>query len=407
MPRPRRPTPSPSCSPQTTGRGTAAVALGRRVWAAAPSVRSADALGWALTRAGRPAAGYRWALRAPALGSRDATFRLHAGIAARRAGLAAAAARHLAIAAAARPALTPGRAGAAPGGRAMRALLLGLAAALAVALAVAPRADAHPLGNFSVNHLSVVSVSDDRVDVRYVLDQAEIPTVQEDRLSRAEVLARKRAEVERRLVLTVDGRRVALVPAGPPRAAASPPARAGCGRRGSSCPCARVWMTRAASSCTTEPSPAGSGGRPSSHGPATAPRCARARRAATPPTACAATPRTCCRARSTSARRLPGRAGRRHAGRSRRRARRGGRDARHLGRLRRPVRGRRFGPGRAARAAGGRLRLGRPARPLAGPRQGDGRGLPGRHARHGRGTRSRSARRSRSRTRSACSRSAS
>ena len=85
----------------------AAVALGRRVWAAAPSVRSADALGWALTRAGRPAAGYRWALRALALGSRDASFRLHAGIAARRAGLAAAAARHLAIAAAARPALTP------------------------------------------------------------------------------------------------------------------------------------------------------------------------------------------------------------------------------------------------------------------------------------------------------------
>ena len=89
------------------GPGTAAVALGKRVWAAAPSVRSADALGWALTRAGRPAAGYRWALRALALGSRDASFRLHAGIAARRAGLAAAAARHLAIAASARPALTP------------------------------------------------------------------------------------------------------------------------------------------------------------------------------------------------------------------------------------------------------------------------------------------------------------
>ena len=198
------------------GPGTAAVALGKRVWAAAPSVRSADALGWALTRAGRPAAGYRWALRALALGSRDASFRLHAGIAARRAGLAAAAARHLAIAASARPALTPDGRALLRGGRTMRALLLGLAAALTVALTVAPRADAHPLGNFSVNHLSVVSVSDDRVDVRYVLDQAEIPTVQEDQLSRAEVLGRKSAEVERRLVLTVDGRRVALVPAGSP-----------------------------------------------------------------------------------------------------------------------------------------------------------------------------------------------
>ena len=36
------------------------------------------------------------------------------------------------------------------------------------------------------------------MDVRYVLDQAEIPTVQEDWLSRAEVLGRKSAEVERR-----------------------------------------------------------------------------------------------------------------------------------------------------------------------------------------------------------------
>ena len=61
-------------------------------------MRSADALGWALTRSGRPAAGYRWALRALRLGSRDPLFRLHAGIAAQGAGLPAAAARHLAIA---------------------------------------------------------------------------------------------------------------------------------------------------------------------------------------------------------------------------------------------------------------------------------------------------------------------
>jgi ABC-type nickel/cobalt efflux system permease component RcnA len=62
-----------------------------------------------------------------------------------------------------------------------------------------------------------VTVSDDAVDVLYVLDQAEIPTVQERALDPAEVLAKKRAEVERRLVLVVDGRRVALAPAGPPR----------------------------------------------------------------------------------------------------------------------------------------------------------------------------------------------
>jgi hypothetical protein len=84
-----------------------AVALGQRVWQAAPSVRSADALGWALTRSGRPAAGYRWALRALRLGSRDPLWRLHAGIAAQGAGLPGAAARHLAIASAGRTALSP------------------------------------------------------------------------------------------------------------------------------------------------------------------------------------------------------------------------------------------------------------------------------------------------------------
>jgi tetratricopeptide (TPR) repeat protein len=93
------------------GSPAAAVALGRRVWRAAPSVRSADALGWALTRSGRPAAGYSFALRALALGSRDAAVRLHAGIAAKAAGLTGPAARHLAIAAAARPALAPEAAG--------------------------------------------------------------------------------------------------------------------------------------------------------------------------------------------------------------------------------------------------------------------------------------------------------
>jgi tetratricopeptide (TPR) repeat protein len=84
-----------------------AVALGRRVWQAAPSLRSADAVGWALTRAGSPAAGYRFAQRALALGSRDPALRLHAGIAAKEAGLRAPAERHLAVAEAGRAALAP------------------------------------------------------------------------------------------------------------------------------------------------------------------------------------------------------------------------------------------------------------------------------------------------------------
>jgi len=68
----------------------------------------------------------------------------------------------------------------------------------------------HPLGNFSINHLTTVKVSADRVDLHYVLDQAEIPTVEERGLSRGDVLARKRAEVARRLELRVDGSRVPL-----------------------------------------------------------------------------------------------------------------------------------------------------------------------------------------------------
>jgi nickel/cobalt exporter len=87
-----------------------------------------------------------------------------------------------------------------------RALLL---AVLALAVA-APAASAHPLGNFSVNHLTQVSVSRDRVDLRYILDQAEIPTFQERGTPPAKVLARKRAEVLRTLVVKADGRRLAL-----------------------------------------------------------------------------------------------------------------------------------------------------------------------------------------------------
>jgi tetratricopeptide (TPR) repeat protein len=62
------------------------VTLARRAWAEAPSVRSADALGWALTRSGHPAAGLRWAKRALRLGSVDPTFRYHAGMTARATG---------------------------------------------------------------------------------------------------------------------------------------------------------------------------------------------------------------------------------------------------------------------------------------------------------------------------------
>ena len=94
----------------------------------------------------------------------------------------------------------------------MRSLLLILVVAFA---ALAAPAAAHPLGNFSMNHVAEVSVSDGRVDVHYVLDQAEIPTFQERGVARAERVRRKRAEVLRRLRVTADGRPLALTPGTP------------------------------------------------------------------------------------------------------------------------------------------------------------------------------------------------
>jgi nickel/cobalt exporter len=43
----------------------------------------------------------------------------------------------------------------------------------------APAASAHPLGNFTINRYSGIVLSPGRIEVRYVLDMAEIPTFQE------------------------------------------------------------------------------------------------------------------------------------------------------------------------------------------------------------------------------------
>ena len=105
-----------------------------------------------------------------------------------------------------------GNASRVPAGRppgAILALAIGLTLIAAV-LAGPTTAHAHPLGNFSVNHLTTVRISDDEVRLRYLLDQAEIPTVQERGLSTEELLQRKRDDVLKGLDLSVDGRRVPL-----------------------------------------------------------------------------------------------------------------------------------------------------------------------------------------------------
>jgi len=92
----------------------------------------------------------------------------------------------------------------------VRRTLISFAALCLLLGATATAAGAHPLGNFSINHLTQVRISRDRVDLRYILDQAEIPTFQERGVPPSEILARKRDEVGRRLTATLDGRPLAL-----------------------------------------------------------------------------------------------------------------------------------------------------------------------------------------------------
>jgi ABC-type nickel/cobalt efflux system permease component RcnA len=84
--------------------------------------------------------------------------------------------------------------------------------------------DAHPLGNFTVNHYSRVEMSGDTVAVRYVVDYAEIPSVQEARaadtdgdgnVSSAEWDAYKEraaTAISGSLELTIDNERIPLQP---------------------------------------------------------------------------------------------------------------------------------------------------------------------------------------------------
>lgn len=96
-------------------------------------------------------------------------------------------------------------------------------AALCLVMLAAPRpASAHPMGNFSVNKYSALTVETDRVDLLYVIDLAEIPAFQElgeireDRSTdvtpeeRDAYIARKAPELMKNLSLAVDGRPLQL-----------------------------------------------------------------------------------------------------------------------------------------------------------------------------------------------------
>jgi ABC-type nickel/cobalt efflux system permease component RcnA len=53
--------------------------------------------------------------------------------------------------------------------------------ALGCAVLLPLPAEAHPMGNFSINHYAAIAVGRDRVELHYLIDMAEIPTFQEMR----------------------------------------------------------------------------------------------------------------------------------------------------------------------------------------------------------------------------------
>ncbi len=91
---------------------------------------------------------------------------------------------------------------------------------LTLCLCLAPRSFAHPMGNFSVNHYSRISLDREGIRISYIIDLAEIPTYQE--LQQGDVtadvadpavtrfVASRGAEFGHGLSLVVDGKRLPL-----------------------------------------------------------------------------------------------------------------------------------------------------------------------------------------------------
>ena len=88
----------------------------------------------------------------------------------------------------------------------VKIVLAAVLAAVAVLLAPAT-ANAHPLGNFTVNRYAGIEIAGSEIYVRYALDLAEIPTYQLGAEVRKPGYASRLA---RRLELTLDGQRVPL-----------------------------------------------------------------------------------------------------------------------------------------------------------------------------------------------------
>jgi nickel/cobalt exporter len=95
-----------------------------------------------------------------------------------------------------------------------------IAGLLALALVWAAKVSAHPLGNFSISQYSALRIGKGLVELRYIVDMAEIPTFQEiqqngfapaaDESGIANYLEGKVAELRDGLRLEVDGQKIPL-----------------------------------------------------------------------------------------------------------------------------------------------------------------------------------------------------
>src|SRR5277367_5800521 len=102
----------------------------------------------------------------------------------------------------------------------MRARCWALSLVLLAALTLPRIAAAHPMGNFSVNHYSKITLLDDRVAIRYLIDLAEIPTFQELQAGNITAQAGDTASIQyvagrgeqlgRGLSLIIDGKQIPL-----------------------------------------------------------------------------------------------------------------------------------------------------------------------------------------------------
>ena len=106
----------------------------------------------------------------------------------------------------------------------LRLSLLASLIAFSIALIPVSALFAHPLGNFTINRYSRITLSKDHLSLRYVVDMAEIPTYQEmanidrnrdgkvDDGERVAYLQSKLAQLRKGLNLQISGRPVELNP---------------------------------------------------------------------------------------------------------------------------------------------------------------------------------------------------